>query len=71
MVLTFLSDTEIEICTNYNEETDAGEFENEVFTAGESIQVYLLDEGENHIDIQFCDGSVCIGLPKYLVKVGD
>jgi len=68
-MITFKSDTELEVVTNFDEATDTiTGMETETFKAGEKVDAEIIDDrdekGELFVDLQFGDGSVAYGVQR-------
>jgi hypothetical protein len=61
--IAFKTDTELEVVTEFDEAHDCiMGTRMEVFRAGESVEVDIIDGEFNHCDLQFGDGSVAHGI---------
>ena len=62
-MIKFKTDTELNVITDFNEETDNIEGDKmEIFKAGEPVDVEITSEDGDHVGLQFGDGSVALGV---------
>lgn len=71
MKIKFLEDVTLSIVEGYDEGTDTiiGDTEDEMFHAGEVIDVEFFSESDDYTGIQFGDGSVALGVQRSLFEI--
>ena len=69
MRIQFTQDIELEVITNYYEDTDSIDSYNETFNAGDEVEVEIFSEDYNSVDIQYPNGSVTLSLSDEHFKI--
>lgn len=69
MKIKWLKDVELEIVTNYNENSDLADTETEVIGEGEEDEVDIFDQDDKTVSLQFSNGEVSFNVPRDLFKI--
>lgn len=64
MKIRFRETVELEVFNSYDEENDAPDTDNEVFSVGDEHDVDIIEDKGQSIDVQFGDGSMAFNVMK-------
>jgi hypothetical protein len=68
MIIQWLQETTLSVTSDYDEETDTANDESVTFNKWEKSDVDVVDDRENHVDIQFGNGSMAFNVFKGLYQ---